>query len=516
MSSNNWPRTPSPPMEGKGESDVRHIDGVREHSADEIAIRVQNLSKCYQIYNAPRDRLKQSIVPHLRRLVGKRGKNYFREFWALKDISLEVKKGETVGIVGRNGSGKSTLLQIICGTLAPTSGVVETNGRVAALLELGSGFNPEFTGRENVYMNGAVLGLSKEEIGARYDDIVAFADIGDFIDQPIKTYSSGMQVRLAFSVAVCVDPDILIVDEALAVGDDAFQRKCFARIEEIQARGGTILFVSHGLQTIVQLCSRAILLEKGERLLEGRPKHVAAQYQRLLNAGTEALSRVSAEIKSDSVPLTPSRPPVTDWNIATDDVLLVVNSGFEADDPKAMTEELDAQLAPQTTVELEPRGARIHDVRIVTLGGEPVNILQLGRRYVLEYLVDFNVEATDVGFSMFIRTVQGFGLAGAQTASSRPLRIKNIMPGMVVNVQFEYSCSMLPGTYFCNCGIVGTVDSERVVLHRIIDAIMFKVAPEPDLIANGRIDIGAQPRIRILDDKSKVRFSFQRLDRLGK
>jgi len=232
-------------------------------SSDDIAIRVNNLSKCYLIYDRPQDRLKQSIIPRLQRLVGRQPKNYFREFWALKDVSFEVKKGETVGIIGRNGSGKSTLLQIICGTLTPTSGTVETNGRVAALLELGSGFNPEFTGRENVYMNGAVLGLSKEEIDARFDDIAAFADIGEFIDQPVKTYSSGMFVRLAFAVVAHVDPDILVIDEAFAVGDVFFQQKCIRMLRSFQENGGTILFVSHDTGTVLSLCKKALLLFQG-------------------------------------------------------------------------------------------------------------------------------------------------------------------------------------------------------------------------------------------------------------
>lgn len=250
----------------------------------DIAIRVQNLSKCYQIYDTPRDRLKQFFAPRLQRLVGQTPKQYFREFWALKDISFEIRKGETVGIIGRNGSGKSTLLQIICGTLTPTSGNVETRGRIAALLELGSGFNPEFTGRENVYMNASVLGLSNEEIDARFNDIVAFADIGDFIDQPVKTYSSGMMVRLAFAVAINVDPQILIVDEALSVGDELFQRKCFSRIEAIKQNGATILFVSHSGSTVVELCDHAVLLDSGEKLAMGTPKTIVGKYQKLIYA----------------------------------------------------------------------------------------------------------------------------------------------------------------------------------------------------------------------------------------
>ncbi len=221
----------------------------------DIAIKVENLSKCFQIYDKPHQRLLQGFL-------GSK-KQYYQEFWALNDVSFEIKKGETVGIIGRNGSGKSTLLQIICGTLTPSGGTVETNGRIAALLELGSGFNPEFTGRENVYMNAAVLGLTQEETNQRFDEITAFADIGAFIEQPIKSYSSGMLVRLAFAVQVAVEPDILIVDEALSVGDFFFQQKCFGRLRQMQEQGLTLLFVSHDTGTVRNLCSTAIYLNKG-------------------------------------------------------------------------------------------------------------------------------------------------------------------------------------------------------------------------------------------------------------
>lgn len=246
-------------------------------SSDDIAIRVSNLSKCYHLYDTPRERLKQFILPRLRRVAGKAQKQYFREFWALKDVSFEVKKGETIGIIGRNGAGKSTLLQILCGTLTPTGGTVEIKGRVAALLELGAGFNPEFTGRENVYMNASVLGLSKEEIDARFDNIAAFADIGEFIEQPVKTYSSGMYVRLAFAVIVHVDADILIIDEALAVGDAFFVQKCMRFLRDFMERG-TVLFVSHDTGAVVNLCGYALWLQQGSVKLAGSPKEISEQY----------------------------------------------------------------------------------------------------------------------------------------------------------------------------------------------------------------------------------------------
>ena len=220
----------------------------------EIAISLKNVSKCFKRYEHPGDRLKELLFP---------GKNRSQEFWALRDINLEVTKGETLGIVGRNGSGKSTLLQIIAGTLTPTTGEVNVNGRISALLELGSGFNPEFTGRQNVFFNGRLLGLKQEEIESKFDEIAAFADIGDFLDQPVKTYSSGMFVRLAFAVAINVEPETLIVDEALAVGDVRFQQRCMSRINQLRERGVSILFVSHDADAVRRICSRAIVIEKG-------------------------------------------------------------------------------------------------------------------------------------------------------------------------------------------------------------------------------------------------------------
>lgn len=238
--------------------------------SDDIAIRLSDLTKCYQIYDTPRDRLKQMLAA--------RTKRYYREFWAIGGVSLEVRRGEVVGIVGRNGSGKSTLLKAICGIVNPTSGVVQTNGRIAALLELGAGFNPEFSGRENVYLNAAILGLSREEIESCFDEIQLFANIGDFIDEPIKTYSSGMFVRLAFAVAAHINPDILVIDEALSVGDIAFQNKCIERITRMVAQGVTILFVTHDLGTLQLLCSRVAWMDSGRIREIGEPVKVLQHY----------------------------------------------------------------------------------------------------------------------------------------------------------------------------------------------------------------------------------------------
>ncbi|MFZ5775281.1 MAG: ABC transporter ATP-binding protein [Thermodesulfobacteriota bacterium] len=243
----------------------------------EPAIRLASLSKCYHIYATPRDRLLQMLWRGRRR--------FFREFWALRDVTLEVMPGEVVGVIGSNGSGKSTLLQLVCGTLNPSSGKVAVRGRVAALLELGAGFNPEFTGRENVFLSAAVMGLSQREIAERYEGIVDFSGIRDFIDQPVKTYSSGMYVRLAFAVAISVDPDILVIDEALSVGDGEFARKSFDRIMALKKAGKTILFCSHSMYQVEAICNRAVWLDKGRVAMAGPVAAVTSRYLDKLDAG---------------------------------------------------------------------------------------------------------------------------------------------------------------------------------------------------------------------------------------
>lgn len=251
----------------------------------EPAVRLRNLGKCYHIYDKPRDRLLQMFC------WGRR--QYFREFWALKDVGFEIAKGEVLGIIGSNGAGKSTLLQLLCGTLAPTNGEVVVRGRVAALLELGAGFNPEFSGRENVFMSGAIMGLSQKEIGARFEEIVDFSGIRDFIDQPVKTYSSGMYVRLAFSVATSVDPDILVIDEALSVGDGQFARKSFDRIMSLKSRGTTILFCSHSIYQLEALCQRALWLDNGQVQILDEAAIVCRAYNQFLDQSDNLPSSMS-------------------------------------------------------------------------------------------------------------------------------------------------------------------------------------------------------------------------------
>jgi lipopolysaccharide transport system ATP-binding protein len=438
----------------------------------EVAIRAVGLTKSFQVYARPADRLKQSIW---------RRRRYYREFVALDDVSFEVGRGETVGIVGRNGSGKSTLLQIVAGTLTPTRGTVETQGRVAALLELGAGFNPEFSGRENVYLNASVLGLARAEIDRRFDEIVAFAEIAPFIDQPVKTYSSGMYVRLAFAVAISVEPEVLIVDEALAVGDEAFQRKCFARIRQIQERGGTILFVSHAANAVRELCERAILMERGAAVLIDTPKTVLAYYHRLLyDKGTDH-DQLVAEIRQ--------RRPMSG---ATDGAAQSESAATAAHPLEG--DWYDPNLVPKSRVEYDRQGAEILEPRLTTLAGEPVNVLVRGRDYVYTFRVRFERTLHRIRCGMYIHTVLGQDLGGSGTAGQWD-GLDQVEPGTQATARFVFTCLLLPGTYFLNAGASAVTDGQRVFIHRIVDAVMFRVAAETGLIAEGVVDFRIRPSL---------------------
>lgn len=460
------------------------------HTDSEVAIRIQDLSKVYRSYPQPVDRLKQAVF---------RNKLYYREFAALSDVSFEICRGETVGIIGRNGSGKSTLLQLIVGTLTSTGGTVETFGRVAALLELGSGFNPEFTGRENVYVNAALIGLTRKETDERMGDIIAFAELGEFIDQPVWTYSSGMQLRLAFAVAISVNPDILIVDEALSVGDEAFQRKCFARIESIQGQGGTVLFVSHSALAVTQLCSRALLIDRGTLLLDGRPKMVVSQYHRLLYAPEDRVESLRAEILAMGQTAQiaaqddQSSPEQAGGGTASDD-----GTGGAPEAPSVPRRQAfyDPSFKPKSRADYESKGAQIVDPHIETLDGERVNVLCLGDTYAYTFQVRFFEPAFGVRFGMFFRTVQGVELGGSGSASAMEV-IEQVEAGERVTVRFRFTCILLPGTYFLNAGVSGLVDGGRQFLHRILDAATFRVQPETDLMAAGFVDFGIEADVEI-------------------
>lgn len=450
--------------------------------SSEPAIVVEALSKCFHIYDTPRDRLLQMLARGRRQ--------YFREFWALRDVSFSVARGETVGIVGRNGSGKSTLLQLICGTLNPTAGDIRTCGRIAALLELGSGFNPEFSGRENVYMNAAVLGLSRAETDARFAEIEAFAEIGEFIDQPVKTYSSGMMVRLAFAVAINVDAQILIVDEALAVGDELFQRKCYARIEALKQGGATILFVSHSGGTVIELCDRALLLDGGELLLDAQPKMVVGQYQKLLHAPRDRAVELKAEIRllngapPQQLASSSERAEQGDGPKASSGIAPLVDGEDESF--------FDPGLQSRSVISYESHGALIHSLEIQEMGGRKVNCLQRGREYRYRYRVDFYQKAAAVRFGMMIKTLAGVELGGATSAGQLQDSIARVREGSKLQVEFVFRCNLNPGTYFLNAGVAGMAGEGETYLHRLVDGCLFRVLPVMNNKSTGNVDFNCR------------------------
>lgn len=377
----------------------------------EPVIRVEGVSKVYQIYGAPGDRLKQALW---------RGRRtFYKEFWALRDISFEVHRGETVAIIGRNGSGKSTLLQIICGILQPTTGGVSVAGRLAALLELGAGFNPEFTGRENVFVNGALLGLSRQEIEARFDDIAAFADIGEFIDQPVKTYSSGMFVRLAFSVAVHSDPDVLVVDEALAVGDAMFQAKCMTRMRRLMQGGTTLLFVSHDVAAVKALCSRAVLLDRGRALAIGDTQQVVDEYTRLVHA------REAPPTEAESAP---SLAPAEAADLGDDTAFTRLASIQRMGNNKATI-----------------RNVQLTDVRGVTSEG-----FLHGQEMRLRMLVTVNAPIPLLAFGYHIRDRNGVDVVYSDSLIEDQ-SIRNPSPGSSFLIEWAFPVPLRNGQYNVAC-----------------------------------------------------------------
>lgn len=425
-------------------------------ASNEVAIRVNQLGKCFNIFDNPRDRLKQFIAPRVQRLIGTTQRQYFREFWALRDISFEIKKGETVGIIGRNGSGKSTLLQLICGTLTPTTGVIETNGRVAALLELGSGFNPEFTGRENIYLNAAVLGLSKEEVDQRFDRIAGFADIGEFIEQPVKTYSSGMQVRLAFAVIAHVDADILVVDEALSVGDAVFTQKCMRFIRSFQEKG-TLLFVSHDMSSVQNLCKSAVWLGHGQLKTMGPTKEVAQAY----------LQYTLQEIYGDAAKLAAS-------NTALD----------SADEFKEVESQVDygAQAVVHDNIEnasgWKTGGAEVISVRLEGLDRSSESVVfEGGERVQMVVTARANQPLLSPILGFLVRDRLGQDLFGENTLPFTAKTPRAISAGEEFSARFIFRLPMLSNGQYAVMASVADGDLYNNVQHHFLhDALIINVS----------------------------------------
>lgn len=469
----------------------------------EVAISVDHVSKAYRIWNDPASRLKSPIMEATGRMFPKRSgvherlcaraKSYYRDFFALQDVSFQVRKGESVGIIGRNGSGKSTLLQIIAGTLQPTSGAVQVAGRVAALLELGSGFNPEFTGRENVYMNAAVLGLSRAETDTRFAAIASFADIGEFLDQPVKTYSSGMLMRLAFAVQTAVDPEVLIVDEALSVGDEAFQRKCFARMEALRAHGTTILLVTHAPMTVLEACDRALLVNGGRLLLDDEPKAVVQQYHRLLFAPPESVPAIIEEI----IEARPPGPATAAAGIERDRT--ASSPPPQEDEPGHFASE----LVSRSQLVYESLGATIVNPRIETAQGRLVNHLQKNATYFYAYEVHFSRRCYQVRMAHVFKTVSGIELGGT-TLRSAGFALPVVEPGQIAQVRIRFKCLLNPGFYLANAGVLAFEGEGETYLHRIVDAVIFRVLPEAESLHSCYVDLEFKPSVVLLPTPSGV------------
>lgn len=427
-----------------------------------IAISVESLTKRYEIYARPQDRLLQMVLPRLQKMLGRVPSCYYREFWAIRDIGFSVRRGEAVGIIGRNGSGKSTLLQVICGTLTATSGEVKASGRIAALLELGAGFNPEFTGRENVFLSGLVYGIADDVLKQRYQSIVDFSEIGEHIDQPVKTYSSGMYVRLAFAVAAFCDPEILIVDEALSVGDVYFQRKCFKRIEEMRQAGCTLLFVTHSIDTLLQLCDRGIVLDGGRMVFDGATKPAVAEYLRRVFG-----SRGVVSVDEDVALPPPVSPGSEVASIGDDRAYLVSGGGSEmfALRPGYNRDEVRLGDGSATVLDFLVKGQR---------GASP--IVQARESFCLMLRYAFNKDAERLIFGIQIRTREGIIVYSANTFTAQN-QLYKYAAGSVVVGEFYLRNSLLPGQYFVTVGI-SRFDEHGVeigALDRRVDAILLTV-----------------------------------------
>ncbi len=418
----------------------------------EVAIRVDDVSKLYKLYDKPSDRLKESL--------GLTRKKLYKEHYALHNVSFDVKRGETVGIIGTNGSGKSTILKIITGVLNPSGGHVEIDGRISALLELGAGFNMEYTGIENIYLNGTMIGFSREEIDAKMQDILDFADIGDFVHQPVKTYSSGMFVRLAFAVAINIDPEILIVDEALSVGDVFFQAKCYKKFEDFKKMGKTILFVSHDLGSISKYCDRVVLLNRGKKLAEGTPKEMVSMYKRIMVNQDKA-----EEIAAHQMDM----------------------SSLEEDDEKEIKEaacegqwKKHYNLNPDVD-EYGNGAAEIEDFAIIDENGNYTNAIVKGTRFRLKSKVKFKQDIHNPIFTYTFKNIQGVAITGTNTMYEKK-DVPLAKEGETYVATFEQDMFLQGGEYLLSMSCTGYRDGEFQVYHRLYDVCNVTVVSDKNTV----------------------------------
>lgn len=410
----------------------------------ETAIQVDHVSKVYRLYDKPRDRIKEAFS--LSRKV------YYREHYALHDLSFSVNRGETVGIIGTNGAGKSTILKIITGVLNPSAGNVAVDGRISALLELGAGFNMEYTGIENIYLNGTMIGFSRKEIDRKLDDILAFADIGDFVYQPVKTYSSGMFVRLAFAVAINIDPEILIVDEALSVGDAFFQVKCYHKFEEFKKQGRTIVFVSHDLGSVNKYCDRVILLNRGQKLAEGAPKDMIDLYKKVM-AGEDVDGASKGESASDEQAQADAEGRL--WS-------------------ERMENNPDCSAYGNGT-------ATILDYCVMDQKHRITNVLSAGEDYTIRMKVQFHRALSEPVFALTLRNKQGTDICGTNTMYE-DFDTGSVKEGDVRVISFTQRMNLKSDEYLLCLGCTGFKDGDFEVYHRLYDACLIRVASPKTMV----------------------------------
>ena len=415
----------------------------------EYAIEAEKLSKVYRLYDRPRDRFLEAINP---------GKRRSKDHYALTDVDLKIKKGETVGIIGTNGSGKSTILKIITGVLSPTSGNITVNGRISALLELGAGFNMEYNGIENIYLNGTMMGFSRKEIDERLDSILQFADIGEYVYQPCKTYSSGMFVRLAFAVAIKTDPEILIVDEALSVGDVFFQSKCYHKFEEFKEQGKTILFVSHDLSSIAKYCDRVILLNKGIKLDDGGPKEMIDAYKQVLVG--------QYKVTDDS-------------EVSMDDLSRMSSEAAEAVNPDAL--------------EYGTGDAKIRDYYITDKNGTRTTAIIKGEEFTIHFSVDFTADIKAPIFAFTVKNIRGTEITGTNTMYEKAF-LEPVKSGDTKTVTFRQRMDLQGGEYLLSFGVTGYEQDKFQVYHRLYDVLNVTVVSDKNTV--GYYDMNSQIEVK--------------------
>lgn len=409
-----------------------------------LAISVQDVTKVYRLYDKPIDRLKEALSPT--------HKEYHKKFFALDKISFDVEKGTTVGIIGTNGSGKSTILKIITGVLSPTTGKVEVDGNISALLELGAGFNMDYTGIENVYMNGTMMGFSKEQMDQKLDEILNFADIGDFVYQPVKTYSSGMFVRLAFALAINVEPEILIVDEALSVGDVFFQAKCYKKIDEIRKKGTTVLMVTHDMGSIIKYCDKVVLLNRGTFVAEGAPGHMVDLYKKILANRLDDVERELTEEKFEK-----AYTFGTDAEPKKDD--------FSVESGNLMKEKLT--LNPNVTEYGDGR-AEIYDLGLLDEKGDVTNMLLKGEYFTIRERIRFFANIENPIFTYTIKDKKGMDLTGTNTLYEGS-DVHSVKDGDTYEVEFHQKMTLQGGEYLLSMSCTGFENGTHTVYHRLYD-----------------------------------------------